>query len=813
LPSNKIHNKLNDLQKSSQKYKHKITNTKRNHKPTPNKLSKQNLINKHNLPQGLLAITNSGIHNLTAPEYGLCLQERVISSLEELILSLGPDFIPLPPPITNEDLVVSLIDYKQRVRKKYSSIVNNTENKSDPLGKLFLQGQTMAAATDNKCSSKPLEHYLQHIQEAFLPPPLPPDVPPEFIFYTNHPLDQNSYTINYDNIQRFVEHCQQNSGTTSLRTPVTLINHAPPQQLITTNSDRQSKHHNLALSSDPTDPNPVFRRADKSSLTTPNQTIITAVLDKLRKDKSIVINNTDKNLGLAIMPTEWYIAQAEEHLKNPLNYVRIHNVPTATAIFDILIAQLQWIGMYDKYRSPISKFLFALDPRFDKSISATAATPLSTFYMLPKVHKPKIATRPIVASIGSLTYNASKYVDFVLQKVIRFFPSILLNSLELNRHIALTAFPKDIILFSSDVSALYPSIDIEDGIIALRRAITVYNEQQANFEDTIDTEFIIALSTWILNNNYLEFGNSNWKQISGTAMGTPMAVVFANLYLLVLEWETLELLGKDANFLPPLLYVRFIDDIFLIARSQEEGDLFLTTLGTRRRRIVLETKSGQSVDFLDLTISVASRETDTLLNVAIYQKPMNRYLYIPPFSYHQQAMFKAFIFSEIRRYRLSCTLDTDFEHTCSQFNQRLIQRGYAGSEFIESKQRFNLSRMDILFTGDCKQFYLKQQNGDNINLIIDNNLNFLPFRKLIQESSSAEITPLIFKLASTPRFSTVEIKKNLALDIDKHGFVFDQFPHALEQFSIPPILCRTRTTKIQDILIRSKFKHDLPSNF
>jgi hypothetical protein len=800
--------------------KHNKKPTKKNytkdHRINQPKLSRQQLIDKHNLPKGLLKITNSGIHNLTAPQYGLCEHERVITDLEELVLSLGPDFIPTPPPITDEDLVVSLIDYKQRVRKKYSNIVNNSETNTDPLGKLFLQSKAIAPPTDNKCGSKPLEHYLSKIHNAFLPPiSNPTQLTPqdEFIFYTNHPLDQTQYTINFDNIQRFVEHCGQ-ATPAGQRVPVTLLNHPPTPHKTAKDPTRIATQHQLTLSKDPNNPNPIFTRAPHNTIPQLNKNIISEVLDRLRKDKSIVINNTDKNLGLAIMPTSWYIQQAEEHLKNPLNYIRIHTTPSAIEIFDILIAQLQWLDMYDKYKSPLSKYLFSLDPRLDKTISPTAETPLSTFYMLPKVHKPnKIATRPIVASIGSLTYNASKYVDFVLQKVIRFFPSILLNSLELNRHIALTTFPKNIVLFSSDVSALYPSIDIKDGINALRHAITIFNQQQQNLDDIIDTEFIIALSTWILNNNYLSFGTSTWKQISGTAMGTPMAVVFANLYLLVLEWETLDLLKQDdPSFEPPLLYVRFIDDIFLVARSQADGDLFLFTLGSRRQRIDLETKSGLAVDFLDLTISVCPRETDTILHTAIYQKPMNRYLYIPPFSYHQQSMFKSFIFSEIRRYRASCSLDSDFEHTCAQFNTRLQQRGYDTAEYEQCKQRFQLTKLDILFTGDCKQFYLQQQNGDGINLILKSNLDFSPFRKLLRQENS-ETAPLLFKLASTPRFSTAEIKANLTLDIDRHGFVFDQFPHALEQFSNPPILCRTRTTKIQDILIRSKFKHDLPTSF
>ena len=46
----------------------------------------------------------------------------------------------------------------------------------------------------------------------------------------------------------------------------------------------------------------------------------------------------------------------------------------------------------------------------------------------------------------------------------------------------------------------------------------------------------VELLEWVLTNNFIVFGDTYWLQIKGTAMGTPVAVTFANIYLGMLEY-------------------------------------------------------------------------------------------------------------------------------------------------------------------------------------------------------------------------------------------------------------------------------------
>jgi hypothetical protein len=83
---------------------------------------------------------------------------------------------------------------------------------------------------------------------------------------------------------------------------------------------------------------------------------------------------------------------------------------------------------------------------------------------------------------------------------------------------------------------------------------------------------ILELSNWVLNNMYLRFEDKYYLQTEGTAMGTPFAVVYAIIYLHYHESIVLSKLRFK-----PIYFKRFIDDIFLIVQSKEQGKKFLDT--------------------------------------------------------------------------------------------------------------------------------------------------------------------------------------------------------------------------------------------
>ena len=69
------------------------------------------------------------------------------------------------------------------------------------------------------------------------------------------------------------------------------------------------------------------------------------------------------------------------------------------------------------------------------------------------------------------------------------------------------------------------------------------------------------MAEFLLKNNYFEFDRSVYQQVSGTAIGTKFAPVFACILMDRLKNEFL-----DTRILKPLVWLRYIDDIFLYGR-------------------------------------------------------------------------------------------------------------------------------------------------------------------------------------------------------------------------------------------------------
>lgn len=149
-----------------------------------------------------------------------------------------------------------------------------------------------------------------------------------------------------------------------------------------------------------------------------------------------------------------------------------------------------------------------------------------TFYILPKAHKnlSQPPGRPIVSGIGSLTDNASKFVDSFLLPHVSGLPSYIRDTSDLLRHIKGIQIPRDSLLVAIDVESLYSSIPHKKGVATPRSFLM---EQ----EDTSWplNEIILQLLTFILTRNIFIFEDQHYLQTQGMAMGTSCAPIIRKL--------------------------------------------------------------------------------------------------------------------------------------------------------------------------------------------------------------------------------------------------------------------------------------------
>ena len=115
--------------------------------------------------------------------------------------------------------------------------------------------------------------------------------------------------------------------------------------------------------------------------------------------------------------------------------------------------------------------------------------------------------------------------------------------------------------------------------------------------------------------------------------------------------------------IPPLVWWRYIDDIFLIwPHSREELDSFISRLNQAHNTIKFTSDiSETSVNFLDVKIS---KDIHGRLTTSLYTKPTDAHLYLHYSSYHPIQQKKSISFSQAVRIRRICsTIESYYEAT------------------------------------------------------------------------------------------------------------------------------------------------------
>ena len=182
----------------------------------------------------------------------------------------------------------------------------------------------------------------------------------------------------------------------------------------------------------------------------------------------------------------------------------------------------------------------------------------ANFYLLPKIHKNVIPPpgRPIVSANSCPSERISQFVDHFIQPLVQeLLPSYLRDSSHLINLIRNLRIPTDSILATLDVTSLYTNIPNEEGIEAIGGYLFRYRHNSLN-----PTNFSLKkLLHLVLTTNNFKFDNKDFLQVGGTAVGTKLAPSFASLFMGYFEEKFVY-----TYRLQPLLWKRFIDDIFFI---------------------------------------------------------------------------------------------------------------------------------------------------------------------------------------------------------------------------------------------------------
>ena len=151
------------------------------------------------------------------------------------------------------------------------------------------------------------------------------------------------------------------------------------------------------------------------------------------------------------------------------------------------------------------------------------------------------------------------------------------------------------------------------------------------------THYIREMLNLILKENSFEFNGKHYLQTHGTAMGTRVAVAFANIFMSVIETE---IIFHSSN--KPLVWKRYIDDIFSL--SNIDLGLFLELANNYHSTIKFTAEIQTQRTFLDTYVYKGERfKRESILDVRTHFKPTETLQYTEFTSCHPPGVWKGFI--------------------------------------------------------------------------------------------------------------------------------------------------------------------------
>lgn len=463
-------------------------------------------------------------------------------------------------------------------------------------------------------------------------------------------------------------------------------------------------------------------------------------LDSLSRRSDVVIKPADKGGAIVILDKVDYLKEGYRQLENKDFYTELTEDPTK--LFESEICrELNSLHKEGKISRDMLKAMLPIQPAPGR------------FYLLPKIHKTNHPGRPIVSSNGTVTERISSALDFIIKDIVPTIPSYIQDTNQFLRTITGLEIPEESFLVTMDVVSLYTNIPQAEGIGA-----TVNAYMNANTPVSLDEDTLSTLLRLVLGYNNFEFDEKHFLQISGTAMGTKMAPNYANIFMASLEEPFLA-----ARPLKPLIYKRFLDDIFFIWHHDEESLLkFVADFNSVHPSIAFTySYSKSAVNFLDVTVQIK----DNRIFTTLYKKPTDRHQYLHFKSSHPQHCKKAIPYSQAHRYRRICSDEKDFQCHAKELRTALVAKHYPERIVDDAISRAQALDRNEILTGSKPRHPKNQTN-------------------------------LILTYSSTlPHVNNI---------LAKHFNIIQQSTRLSSIFTEPPRVVYRRGRNLRDILVRAR---------
>jgi len=258
------------------------------------------------------------------------------------------------------------------------------------------------------------------------------------------------------------------------------------------------------------------------------------------------------------------------------------------------------------------------------------------------------------------------------------------NSIEFADEVKTMIVQEDEVMVSFDVVSLFTKIPVELALEVTQRRLMDLTEFE-NYTNWSIENVCQGLKI-CLESTLLHFRGKNYKQGFGTAMGSRVLTVVANIVM-----EDIESRARKTSFCSPRLWKRYVVDTFVLIEQKH-----LTNFADHINKVessiklTMETETNGSIPFLDVLVK---KGTMGQISTSVFRKATHTGRYLNYRSEHPLQHKRSVVNTLLHRADTICNEKKDRQVEIAIVKTSLIENGYPESVIrfpnkrYESKQK------------------------------------------------------------------------------------------------------------------------------
>ena len=223
--------------------------------------------------------------------------------------------------------------------------------------------------------------------------------------------------------------------------------------------------------------------------------------------------------------------------------------------------------------------------------------------------------RPVLSAIDTPEYQLAKWLEKQLKPYLNDIHSVSSSATFVEEIQQMKPSPTDIIV-SFDIRSLYTNVPLMEVINDITDTVFADSKTCSIFDNNVKvTKVVFKNMLKLCSESIFLYNNCVYRQCDGVAMGSPLAPLLANWFVAKVENKILQYPKHK-----PLMYKRYVDDIFAVFGSAEDRDNFYALLNSAHPNLMFTMeKTSDALPFLDVNIWIK----DGAYQTQVYRKPTN----------------------------------------------------------------------------------------------------------------------------------------------------------------------------------------------